>query len=322
MNESLICSYILEEDGGSREPHMADLEKPSHSDGLLWSHWNWATPETRDWFEEKSGLDQVIIDAFLAEETRPRLSQYKQGTLVILRGVNLNPHSDPEDMVSIRIWIEKKRIITARRLKLLAIDDLKNLIQQQSGPTTPGEFVTLIANLLFDRMEFVISSILDSIDELEEKILEAPGADLRSDIVKIRRQLIILKRYIAPQREVLNQLCTFSEKLFSLENRNYLHEDMHRLTRFIEDLDAGRERCSVMQDELSNRISETMNKNMYILSIVAAIFLPLGFLTGLLGINVGGIPGAENPIAFWVFCSVLIAIVIAGLGWLKWKRWL
>ena len=67
-----------------------------------------------------------------------------------------------------------------------------------------------------------------------------------------------------------------------------MREVSDQLARYLEDLDEARDRAAVTQEELVNRLSEQMNNKMYILSIVAAIFLPLGFLTGLLGINVGG----------------------------------
>ena len=73
-----------------------------------------------------------------------------------------------------------------------------------------------------------------------------------------------------------------------------IREIAERTSRFVEDIDAAKDRAAITQEELNSRLSEQMNKAMYVLSIVAAIFLPLGLLTGLLGINVGGIPGAEN----------------------------
>jgi zinc transporter len=60
---------------------------------------------------------------------------------------------------------------------------------------------------------------------------------------------------------------------------------------------------------------------MYMLSVLAAIFLPLGFLTGLLGINVGGFPGAENPWAFLLFLLFLAGIVVVQMLWFKRKKW-
>lgn len=320
----LICSYLLDKKGGGNEVDITEINNSASStpsEAITWTHWNWSIPETREWFEQSSGLDEFIVNAFLAEETRPRLSVFPHGILVILRGVNLNPRSDPEDMVSIRIWIEENRIISARRLKLMAIEDLRNRFSANIGPTTSGEFLVSIATLLIERMEPVICEIMENIDELEEKVIESPSGELRNDIIKLRRQLIMLKRYITPQREVINQLISLNSTLFQGADKNHLRESLDRITRFIEDLDSGRERCTVIQDQLSHHFSEKMNNNMYMLSVIAAIFLPLGFLTGLLGINVGGMPGADNPLAFWIFCVMLSVIAIVGILWLKWKKW-
>ena len=75
------------------------------------------------------------------------------------------------------------------------------------------------------------------------------------------------------------------------------------------------------QEELLARSQERLNRNTYILSIVAAVFLPLGFLTGLLGINVGGIPGTDSPSAFLIVCGALLLVGAVELLFFYWKRW-
>ena len=87
------------------------------------------------------------------------------------------------------------------------------------------------------------------------------------------------------------------------------------------ELDAVRERAHIINDEVTNQLTERLNKNMYALSVIAAIFLPLGFLTGLLGINIAGIPGAENPAAFAIFCAMLGMLVIAQILLFRKLKW-
>lgn len=106
-------------------------------------------------------------------------------------------------------------------------------------------------------------------------------------------------------------------------HRRQLHENQDRLTRYVEDLDAVRERAQIVKDELANALTNKMNRNTYVLSIVAAIFLPLGFLTGLLGINVGGIPGVDNDAAFWVVsatCAGFVILLTVIFRWFKCSR--
>ena len=124
-----------------------------------------------------------------------------------------------------------------------------------------------------------------------------------------------MRRYIAPQRDVLFRLYSEHPEWISDKLKEHLRELSERTTRFVEDLDSARDRAAITHEELHSRLSEQMNKTMYLLSIVAAIFLPLGLVTGLLGINVGGIPGTENKLAFWIvtFFIILIAFILIGL---------
>ncbi|MDX1581577.1 MAG: CorA family divalent cation transporter, partial [Alphaproteobacteria bacterium] len=92
-------------------------------------------------------------------------------------------------------------------------------------------------------------------------------------------------------------------------DRLLLREVADKITRYVEELDTVRERAAVVQDELSSRLAERLNNNTYVLSVIAAIFLPLGLLTGLLGINVGGMPGADQSWAFWVVTAALLVLV-------------
>jgi zinc transporter len=145
---------------------------------------------------------------------------------------------------------------------------------------------------------------------------------LRTRIADIRRETISLRRYLAPQREAMSRLYSERVEWLSDRDRMNLREISDRAMRFIEDLDSARERATVTQEELLSRLSEQMNRRMYVLSIVAAVFLPLGFLTGLLGINVGGIPGAENKNAFLEFTFLLGVVVIFQVIIFRWKNWM
>lgn len=87
------------------------------------------------------------------------------------------------------------------------------------------------------------------------------------------------------------------------------------MQRFGEELDAIRDRAQIVHDQIMDNRAEAMNQRMLLLSIVSAIFLPLGLLTGLLGINVGGMPGVDDPRAFWAVCLALV-VLGAGLVWM------
>lgn len=87
-----------------------------------------------------------------------------------------------------------------------------------------------------------------------------------------------------------------------------------RITRYEEDLTAQIERATAPHEQITNDLTERANRTMYILSLIAAIFLPLGFITDLFGTNLLGMPGAAHPSGF----AVLVVIVVLIFRWLRW----
>ncbi len=321
-DSGLICAYALDGNGGGREISLEEASAVSVEKGFIWIHLDYTARGAQRWLHEKSGLDEIAVSALLAAETRPRTVSIADGLLVTLRGVNLNPGADPEDMVSLRMWVETGRVISTRMRRLLAVQDMRGMIANKCGPKTAGEFLVEMGDRLAMRMSYVIEGLDETVDTLEEQVLSAESRELRTKLAQLRRETILLRRYLAPQREALARLVAEKNPLLCDVDRMHLREVADRMTRYGEDLDAARERAAVTQEELSNRLSEQINKRMYVLSIVAAIFLPLGFATGLLGINVGGIPGAEFAYAFAIVCLLLVAVIILQIILFRWKRWL
>ncbi len=320
--DGLVAAYVLDGKGGGHEIGWEEIAQWSPEQGILWVHLDFTRSGARNWVLDKSGLEDLEADALLADETRPRSTLFGNGLLVILRGVNLNPGADPEDMVSIRLWIEKQRVISLRRRRLLSVDDLRKNISRGLGPTTPADLLADMADRLVARAADVVNGIDESVDELQEQVVTGEVRALRSALADLRREAIALRRYLAPQREAMNRLAMDRNPWIGDAERLRLREEADRVTRYVEDLDAARERAGVTQEELNSRLSEQMNNRMYILSLIAGIFLPISFVTGLLGINVGGIPAAEKPWGFVAVSLLLLTIVVLQVMLFKRKHWL
>jgi zinc transporter len=105
-------------------------------------------------------------------------------------------------------------------------------------------------------------------------------------------------------------------------DRAQLGEEANRMTRILEDLDTARDRAAVTQEEVASRLSELTNKRLYVLSIIAAIFLPMSFVTGLWGINTGGIPLASHGDGFLLLSAALTLMLGFQLLIFRWMKWL
>jgi zinc transporter len=289
--------------------------------GPLWLHFKFTDPAARKWLSEASGVEPVAVQSLLEVESRPRLTKIDDGALLALRGVNCNPGAAPDDMIGIRIWLEQDRVLTTYRRELYSVADVRDQLLRGEGATSAAGVIASLARRLVSRMSDTVDNLEEQIDTLEEDLIEGIRGETRFALANLRRQIIALRRYMAPQREALAALIASKFSWLEEEMRLSLRETSDQLLRHLEDLDAIRERAAVTQEELQNRIAEQQNIRMYVLSIVAAIFLPLGFLTGLLGINVGGIPGAENPASFGIFTGMLVLIVALELAFFRSRKW-
>lgn len=318
MKDLILFSHRLDSKGGVSS---VDASEAMAGEDPVWVHLDSSHEGAKGWLETHLDLDEHHVNALLDNETRPRALKDKDAALILLRGVNLNANSDPEDMVTLRIFVDARRIVTLRGRQLKAASDLKADLERELKPMTTGGVLCRLLDFLLARTSPVLEALDDHLDLTEEKIIEQADSNLRSEINAIRRQAILFRRYIAPQREAIYQIKHLGLSWLNEEHCEHLVESHNHVQRQVEDLDAIRERAQIVKDELANILSDRMNKNTFVLTIVAAVFLPISFLTGLLGVNVGGIPGSDYSQAFWVFCGVIIVVVILQIFLFKRMKW-
>ena len=321
MHEGFKFSLVLQGEHGPGELSEEQIAQWTPDQGLIWLHLNYKNKKARQWLLN-CGLPKVEIDALLAKDIRPRVVSAGDGLLLALRGVNLNPDADPEDMVAVRMHADAHRIITTSDRELLSIKDVAELVLTGQGPKTTGDFIVTVCDKLTNRKVEFIDKIEDQLAELEERVVTGQVKDLRTQIAELRRQTVAVRRYLAPQREAYSRMLSENANILNDSDRLKLREINDKLIRTIEDLDAVRDRANVTQEELISQQSEQVNKRLYFLSLVSAIFLPLGFLTGLLGVNIGGIPGADTSWAFAAFCAFLTLLVAIQMWIFYRSKWL
>jgi zinc transporter len=322
MTGPVINVFAFDGEGrGVRAPSPEEARPEAY----MWIHIDINDEDARTCLIDQLKLEHWAAETLLATDTRPRCEIFGVAAAVNLRGINHNPGDVPEDMVSVRMWITSERIVSARLRRLAAIGDVRAAIEEgRARAPTPGALVALIAARLADNMTPTITELNDNIDDFEEQVLDDPGEISRTKLAQLRRTAILIRRFVAPQREALNRLALEVFPWSREEDRRRIREAADMTTRIAEELDAARERAAIVQDQITDARAVSLNRSMLVLSIAAVVFLPLNLLAGMFGMNVGGIPFAQSGLGFWVIGVVLSVLGVGGiwlfkrLGWLEW----
>ncbi len=204
----LICAVIMDGTGGGREIGWDQIAAWKPGSGKLWIHLDFRDEGAIAWIRDNVA-DSQAAETLLADETRPRSVTTGDHLLVSLRGVNLNPGSDPEDMVSVRIWAGPDRIITTRHRRIMAVTDARALFAAGNGPKSIADFLVFIADGLVRYMGPTLDQLADVVDGLEGAVLNgdedtafkpSTSAQLRRALGQVRRQVIELPLPRAPTR--------------------------------------------------------------------------------------------------------------------------
>lgn len=313
-----IISCQLDGKGGMipiAEDEVIQCEQP------CWLHLNYTHRKSAEWLQSTPQIPDAVRDALAGDSMRPRVSRLGDGFMIVLRSVNHNSDARRDQLVVMRVFINDKLIVSTRRRKVSAVDEVLTDLQNGNGPIDCGSWLVDVCDALTDHTSEFIEELHDKIIELEDALLDQ-RMPARGELGLLRKQLIVMRRYMAPQRDVYARLA--SEKLAWMDDseRRRMQEIADRLGRGLDDLDAGVARTAILADEVASAMAESMNRRTYTMSLMAMIFLPATFLTGLFGVNLGGIPGGEWKYGFSIFCLLLVALAVGVAGYLRKRRWL
>ncbi|MGC1503357.1 MAG: zinc transporter ZntB [Sulfitobacter sp.] len=311
-----ICVFDILADG------TASIPTDTHLTGngrFRWWHYDMTDPEFATWI--RAHLPPIPAGALLQTETRPRCDVFKDGLILNLRGINMNKDAVADEMISLRLWVAEDVVITVRRRKVFAVDAIREACEQGNPPANAAVFLEWLVDGLTKRVENHIDTI-EELTDFYETDLENPATLPPRDLPVTRRSIIRLRRYLEPQRHALSKLAAINLPIVPEPNALQLREIANRSTITVEELDELRDRLTSIQDEHDTNVAQRQARHSYVLSVAAALFLPLSFITGLFGVNLAGIVGADHPQAFTILCLGMLGLGVTMIALLRWVRWI
>ena len=320
----LIFGRVLDGAGGARTIDWAEAQgwTPAHHEEVLWLHFHRACPSLGDWLRCKLNLSEQTAELLLSDLSRPRAFREGDALVATLRDLNFNPGAVPEDMIAMQLWSDGQRVLTLRRAPQQSPNEVRDLLDRGTGPRDAGAMITLVAELMIDHLGGAVIDINATIDQLEENPRQLAMDERARQSAEIRRDCLALQRHISPQHEALQQISRDAPEWFEQHDRREIAESIARLRRHLDDINISKESAVVLQDEVRARAQAISQDATYKLGVMAGVFLPLTFFTGLLGSNVVGIPMADHPLAFWGVVAACLAITLGILAVFHRRRWL
>jgi zinc transporter len=316
----LACTVILVGDGPVRKIRAEDAAQ-YRGPGFVWLHVDSFDEVDIELLTLGDDVPDVAASALVATETRPRCDRIGDGALVNLRGPGDVPSDSGDRLVSIRMWVRQGRVNSVTRRPLSAMPKVVGQTEA-GGIADPGDLVAAFAKEISIELDPEVALLGDRLDNCESALEERQVYRMRTTIARIRADAIGYRRFVAPDRDALLTLAAHDFAWLADDDRLHIREAADRFARMSEELEAVRERAAILHEQLTDMRSEQIDQRSLYIAVLAFIFLPLTFITGLFGMNVEGIPYAHSRWSFWgiaIFCLLTGLIV---LGWFAARRWL
>ena len=317
-NDGLLAAWLIGADGRAESLGWRHLDDEVEEGAWRWIHLHRDGAGTQAWLLDGEIPPNQAAWALLADDTRPRYTEIEGTGLLFLRGVNLNAGAEPEDMISLRLSIDRQTVVTVGLRRLRTMDVVMEEFRRGDVPATPGAFVERLIRYLREKAEPVMDELEEIIAQHELDALNEtgiPSVEARNAFTDARQDAVILRRHLVPQAEALRTILRYAP--LWMNSADAIEEEAAAHDRIVEDLDSVRERAAVLRDEMGARLGERMNEIMLALSIVSVVFLPITFVTGLFGMNVAGLPLDEVPWGFWAVCGFM-ALCTALTAFMLW----
>jgi zinc transporter len=313
----LIYGFAFDADGtgralGTHEALAWLRDTPSQAGGFVWLHFNLSHTASAKWMREQLQLSELFHET-LSDGSRSTRVELDDDTLVaVVNDVQYDFAYEPQDIATLWMSVAPRLVVTARGKALRSIDRLRDAVRRGEKLLSP---VALLVHLMHDQGDVLVQIVRDTsvrVDDIEDRLLAGRLESKRANLGAMRRLLVRLQRLLEPEPAALFRLLRKPPPWIGEDDLGDLRQSTEEFNVALSDMAALQERIKLLQEEIAGRVAEANNRSLFVLTIVTVLALPINIITGLLGMNVGGIPWAEHPHGFWWVVGVVVSITLVA----------
>jgi zinc transporter len=309
-SHGLICAFGL-------APLTAlELDTLDEVDPLRprWLHFNLADGRARDWLIERGNLPPAAREAILEDDGHVHVQFMTEGFVAVLRDLDHAIDADEARFGTFAVYVDAHRMISGRRHPLETFDRLRRELKTGLDLPSPVAVFEHLVECLADTFEVTVANLSNVVGEAEDAILAGHSKEQGTELRRVRWLLARLRREARANRIALARIPNHLPVACGTERQSSLAAAVDRFAGVAQDLELVEDRARLMQEEIAGRLGEATNRNIYLLSIVTVALLPITLITGIFGMNVGGLPWKDDPHGFkhlMVIIGVTVAVALA-----------
>lgn len=296
-------------------------------DGRLWVDIDTTSRQQVAVLEKIFNFHPLAIEDVLSPSSRPKVEQYDEYLFITLRVVRIcDDTADPYDLETgnLSFFLGSNFLVTAHAGPSPAIDAVAEMALR--NPDVVGRGSARLAHHLMDSAVDAFFPIIDRVDDfidsLEERVFATFDEASLRDIFAVKRMVLSLRRYLAPQREIFNVLTNRPSPLLTPDIQLYYRDIYDHMLRINDSLDTYRDLLSSTMESYLSQVSNRLNLVTKGLTIVATLSVPFVVVSGMWGMNFDRIPLSHHAYGFEIMLVVQLALGAGLVGLLKWRKWL
>lgn len=269
------------------------------------------------------GFHPLALEDCLTPQSHPKIEEYDDTVFIVSHAIIDLPDTIKVETTTLFAFLTADCIVTVHPRPLRAVSGTEERLSRYGRLLADGP-----DRILHQLLDQVVDEYFPALDNLDEEVDEIQdliftrGSPAALERIFLAKQVVMaLRRAVAPQREMLIGLANRRVPHVRPENQAYFRDIYDHTLRIVDTLEASRDELTTLLDAHLSQVSNRLNQVMKTLSVVAVLALPLTIVTSFFGMNFEAMPLIHSPVGVWIATGIMLALVIVGMAYFRWKHW-
>ena len=291
---------------------------PQQEGNFLWLHVNLNHAAASRWLKTHFAVDDDFFDEIQHGSHSTRIERQNDALMAVLNDVNFDPRESGEENATLWIWCRHGLVVSARHKPVRLVEQLQRRLPEL-GLRSSTELLAQLLAEQEDLLGLIVRQSSQYVDQIEERLLGQHSKSNRAELGRLRRTLIRYQRLLAPEPAALFRLLNRPPGWLHFSVVQELRQFTEEFTVVLNDLNGLTERIRLLQEEVTAQQLEQSNRTLFTLTLITVLALPINLVAGFFGMNVGGVPLANNPHGF-LLLVLLVTLFTVAAAWLVLRK--